>query len=191
MTSSFERLHTGEVDDIRAIFSAMGMLFVALSWVLGDLRDWVESGLVIIAEAGISCIINTCLLAHGFVLVYLKKPLIAVYRWRLLWMVKCEQNCLVGSGGDFKEEGKNPYSQLCMVRLEVNYNALQKFSRLQFTISKWWVHCTFEERLMQVLETLFQYVLTPNSNVVAQSLLLSSKLWSSTNPPVSVLHNCY
>lgn len=52
-------------------------------------------------------------------------------------MVKCEQNCLVGSRGDFKEEGKNPYSQLCMVRLEVNYNALQKFSRLQFTISKW------------------------------------------------------
>lgn len=175
MTSSFERLHTGEVDDIRAIFSAMGMLFVALSWVLGDLRDWVESGLVIITEAGISCIINTCLLAHGFVLGYLKKPLIAVYRWRLLWMVKCEQNCLVGSGGDFKEEGKNPYSQLCMVRLEVNYNALQKFSRLQFTISKWWVHCTFEERLMHVLESL-AFSVCSHSQFKCRSSIIALKL---------------
>lgn len=72
MTSSFERLQTGEVDDVEAIFSAMIMLFVALSWALGDLRDWVESGLVIIAEAGINCVINNRLLAHGFVLSDLK-----------------------------------------------------------------------------------------------------------------------
>lgn len=43
---------------------------------------------------------------------YLKKPLIAVYRRKLLWMVKCEQNCLVGSGGDFKEGGKKKFTTL-------------------------------------------------------------------------------
>lgn len=53
-------------------------------------------------------------------------------------MVKCGQNCPVESGGDFREDRKKkPYSQLCMARLDVNYNALQKFSRSQFTISKW------------------------------------------------------